>query len=134
MVFGIASLIQVFIGFWFLIALPRQIMLELLGGNMIHTLMLGLAICIAAGAIATAFSGKLMLTTGLSLSAVVLMVLIRDFVRMQYLQPDFEVSSLQITPQYSVLFLFLFVLVIGLASIVYMIKIGFQTQSGRVES
>jgi len=59
------------------------------------------------------------------------MVITRDQLRSMYLEGSFDTASLQVNPQYGVLILFLVILLIGLASVAWMLKAGFGTPSGR---
>ncbi len=131
-IFAWATIVQVLVGLWFLIALPRDIMMSFMGGNLIHTIILALAVLMALSVIVTAFRGKLNSTLYHLLGIILLMVINRANVRALYLK-DFSLSRLEVSPQYGVLALFLLVLAASLGCVFYMIKIvqGAQAQQGQ---
>jgi hypothetical protein len=131
-VFGYATVVQAAVGLWFLISLKREMMLEFMGGNPLATAIFGIGFLSALGAIATALSGKFRPTLIMAIITLVAMILTRDLLRGMYLQGSFDPSSLHMNPQYGVLGLFLVVLVIGLASVIWMLRAGFRSDAGRV--
>ena len=129
--FSVATMIQVVIGFWFLLALPKVIMMKFMGQNMLYTVMLVLGIVLALAAIISSTMGRLAATAILLVSTVAVMVILRTFLRTSYLESYFRVESLELVPQYDVLFLFLAVFVIGLAVVGYMLKLASNAASGK---
>ncbi|MCE5269732.1 hypothetical protein LLH00_00430 [bacterium] len=121
-IFGIATMVQMVIGFWLLLALPREIMLSFMGGSMLHTLVLFAGIVAALGLIMAAMLKKLWLTVGVFAVVMLAMVLMRTFLRYLYLKPYFQVESLTVTPMYGVFGLFLAVLVVGLVIVGVMLR------------
>jgi hypothetical protein len=132
--FGYATLVQAAVGFWFLVALKRDMLLQFMGGDPIATAILGIGVLGGLGALATAFNGKLRPTLIMAAVTVVAMVITRDQLRTMYLQGSFDPATLQVSPQYGVFALFLVVLVAGLASVVWMLRAGFRADGGRVTS
>jgi len=61
-------------------------------------------------------------TTSALAATVLFMVLMRDLVRQAYLAPYFHPADLRVMPQWSPLFLFLAILVIGVAVVIYMLR------------
>ena len=122
--FTYATLVQIILGFWFLISLPEEIMLLFLGGNSLATLLF--LVGLSGAILILVFGSKNMVWPGVGalLFTVVTMVLIRDIVRTAYLKPFFSVSSLKLVPQYSPMILFLVVFVIGLILVAYMLKLA----------
>ena len=133
-IFAWATCVQVLVGLWFLIALPRDIMMSFMGGNLVHTIILALGVLLALGAIYMAFRGKLKATLYHLLAIILLMVINRANLRSLYLRDVFSFESLQLNPQYGVLALFLLVFVIGLGAIYYMVRIVTRPQHGRATS
>lgn len=121
-IFAVATMIQVVIGFWLLLALPKEIMLKFMGQNMLYTLLLLLGIVLAMAAIMTAVQGRLAPTLVVLLATVVVMILTRTTLRHAYLEPYFKVDTLQMTPQFDILGVFLVIFIIGLVAVGYMIK------------
>jgi hypothetical protein len=129
-IFSYATALQVGIGIWFLVALPREILLKLMGGDPLFTVIFILGFAAVIAVLVTGFLGKLAATSWLLLVTVILMVINRANLRTLYLEPYFSPGSLENTPQYSVMFLFFLVLVAGLAAVGYMLKVSFQTAEG----
>lgn len=129
MIFSIASALQIAGGFWFLIALPRDIMMTFMGGDMLSTIILMLGIVSGIAMLVFGFLGKLKVTIIHVILTVVLMVISRANLRMAYMQDHFSFDKLELQPQYGVMFLFFAVLVIGLAAVVYMIRIVNKPQN-----
>jgi hypothetical protein len=128
-IFAIATAVQVVIGIWFLIALPRQIMLGFMGGNILYTIVLMIGIAAGIAVLITAFLGKLVPTTALLLVTVVFMVINRANLRSLYLEKYFDPASLKLNPQYSVMALFFVVFIIGLMVVAYMLKTAFTAKT-----
>ena len=124
--FSVATAVQIFFGIWFLLALPKQVMMEFMGGNAYGTGLLTLGIILALGALYFGFKGNLMASSVTTLVLLIVMILIRDLVRILYLQPYFSMSDLTVKPEYSPLIFFLVVFVAGLAMIWYMLKLAFN--------
>ncbi|HUU29795.1 MAG TPA: hypothetical protein VM123_18490 [archaeon] len=121
-IFAIATMIQVVIGFWLLLALPKEVMLKFMGGNMLYTVTLFAGIVLALATIMTSLLGRLGSTVAVLLATVAVMVLLRTFLRTAFLAPYFNIEILSVHPQVSAGVLFLVILVIGLVLVGYMIK------------
>jgi hypothetical protein len=131
-IFGYATIVQVIVGVWFLTALPKDFMLQFMGGNIAATIVFMLGFLCGIGAIATAFAGKLRPTISMLAITLPAMVVTRAFLRSMYLTDKFSLSDLELAPQYGVMALFFLVLVIGLAAVGYMLKAGFATRKREV--
>lgn len=121
-IFAVATMIQVVLGFWLLIALPREVMMEYMGQNMLYTSTLFFAIVLAIAAIMAAVLKRLWLTVGLLLLTVVSMIMMRTFLRTAYLEPYFQVENTPVDPQYGVFGVFLVTFVIGLVVVYMMLR------------
>ncbi len=130
-IFLVATIFQIVVGLVFLGLLPRGFIFDFLGRNLFATVLLSLGLLLALGAMVTVFLGKVRATLVMALLTVVVMVLIRDHVRTLYLANTFDPSTLRVDPQYGVLALFLVVLLLGLASVAWMLRAGFKVQPGR---
>ena len=133
-VFGYATIVQILVGFWWLIALPRPIMLEFMGGSMIRTVLLLLGILLAVGALVVALLNKLMPTLIHLLTLGLVMVVMRVFLRYSYLRESFDPATLELKGQYGVLALFFVVLAAGLYAVYIMIKAVLKAEAGRTQS
>ncbi len=133
-IFGWATIIQVLVGCWFLLAQPREIMMLYMGQGMLHTILMTLGILTALMSIYFAFKGKLFLTLYHLLAIIVFMIGIRALLRSAYLSRYFSLSELSLTPQYSVLILFLVVFIIGLVSVNYMVRAAVKADERRASA
>ncbi len=116
------TLVQMFIGIVFLVTLPREIMSEFMGGNLLYTGTLLTGIALGVISLMAAAKSRLGLTTATTVLAVISMAVVRDFLRASYLKEHFTVSSLEVAPQYLPMILFFIILVIGLISVYVMLK------------
>lgn len=130
-VFGIATLVQIPIGFWFLVALPREIILQFMGRDPVATVILALGFLSGIGAIVSALRGKLRPTIMQIAVTMITMVVTRDQLRTMYLHGQFSTANLSLAPQYGVLALFVIILVAGAAAIAWMLNAGFGPASRR---
>ena len=131
LIFGYATIVQVVIGLWFLLAIPREFMLNFMGGDILSTILFMLGFLSAIGAIATAFANKFRPTLSMMLVTILSMVLIRHQLRAMYLDGKFSLGSLELVPQYSVMILFFVVLAVGLYAVWYMLKAAFANKERR---
>ena len=119
------------IGFWFLLALPREKMLLFMGGSLLGTASFGIAFMLSIVAIgllmfAAAVPEKSGLFAGLGIGSALLtvffMVLMRDVLRDAYLAPHFDLASVPVETQTSPMVLFFALFAAGLATLGWMIK------------
>ena len=118
-------MIQVVIGFWLLISLPRDVMMLFMGQNMLYTITLFAAIMLAMAVIMTAVLKRLWPTVALLVLTVVTMIMMRTFLRSGYLEPYFRIEDVAMEPQYDVFSLFLVTLVAGLVVVYLMFRWAF---------
>jgi len=133
-IFAWASLVQVLIGVWFLLAIPREFMLQFMGRNLFATIVFMLGFLTALGMLITAFGQKLRPTLSMFIITILAMVITRHNLRAMYLENDFQLSSLTLTPQYGVMILFFVVLIAGLAAVGYMLRAAFPSENEEVAS
>ncbi|MEJ2054976.1 MAG: hypothetical protein P8X42_13730 [Calditrichaceae bacterium] len=131
LIFGYATIGQVVVGLWFLLAIPRDFMLNFMGGDIFSTIIFMLGFLAAIGAIATAFANKFRPTLSMLIVTILAMIIMRHQLRTMYLNGKFSLSSLELAPQYGVMILFFGVLIAGLLAVWYMIKTAFVKQEGR---
>ncbi|MGA9120323.1 MAG: hypothetical protein WB699_13255 [Bacteroidota bacterium] len=129
--FGVATIVQIADGLWFLFSLRRDFMMGFLGGEPVATIGIWTGFLCAIGALAAAFARQFYPTLIMIALTLVAMVFTRDALRLMYLRDVFDLSSLHVHPQYGVLLLFGLVLLIGLACVAWMMKAGFRTTPGR---
>lgn len=124
--FTFATAIQVLIGLWFLISLPREVMLLFMGGSAWGTILLSLGLLLAMVVLYLGHKRHVVKSAISIVLLMLVMVLMRDLVRTGYLAPYFSLAELQVTPEYSPLIFFLVVFVAGLGLVGYMLKLAFD--------
>ncbi len=128
--FVVATIVQIGVGIWFLVALPHSVMMLFMGGSVFATVLLGAGIMLPIASLMllmlasrsarprpTAWSGISILAATLAV-----MVLIRDVVRDGYLAGKFDVMDRIADPQWGVIAVFVLVLLIGLGAVGYLLK------------
>ena len=123
--FTYASAIQIIIGFWFLMALPKRVMMVFMGGSAYGTGLLMLGIILGFIVIYCGYKRMVILSSVITLIALIDMIFMRDLVRIAYLEPYFKLADLAVEPQYSSLIFFLATFALGLGMIGYMLKLAF---------
>jgi hypothetical protein len=116
------TMMQIVIGFWFLLSLPQKLMLFFMGGNMAATALFLVGTLLALLVLAAGIKKKVYLCVGLAVPLVYVMSSMRAFVRAGYLKPHFSPESLHVVPQYSPMYLFFAVLAVGLLTIFWMVR------------
>ncbi len=123
--FTYATAVQIFIGVWFLLALPKKVMLVFMGGSSYGTILLLLGIILAFIALYSGYKQQVILSSVITLVTIIMMIFMRDLVRIAYLEPYFHLSDLVVEPEYSPLIFFLVTFALGLVLIGYMLKLAF---------
>lgn len=122
--FTYATVVQIGIGIPFFFSMPKNVHQLFIGGEALHT---GLFIASLVTAFSSLYYGnkeRVWPATFSMATTVFLMVLVRDLSRQAYLADYFHPADLQVVPQWSPMFLFLAVLVIGLAVTIYMLRLA----------
>jgi len=120
--FTTLTLLQIAVGFWFFIALPRTVMLLFLGGSVTATALLAVGLTLALAALAAGFKRSVVLSAALTIPLVFVMAFMRDAVRTGYLKPFFTPDMLKVAPEYSPVVLFFITLMAGIVTIVWMLR------------
>lgn len=128
--FLIPTFIQFVVGIIFLITLPRDVMLLLMGDSISGTVFFLLAIMGALGSVMIFLLSLLkeepkpLLYTGfaLVLFTVFSMVMVRDVVRSGYIAEYFSLGQLEVNPQTGIILLFLLLFISGLIVIGWMLQ------------
>ncbi len=128
--FMFATMAQVVIGVWFLIALPKTQMMLFMGKHMVASVFLILSIIFTLLTIfmmSRKLKGSINQVPVISISMITLailtmMVIMRDILRDSYLRPYFKVEQLPFQTQQSVLILFLILFLVGVLLWLWMIK------------
>ena len=122
-IFGWFTIIQIVMGVWFWMALPKDIMMLFMGKNIAYTAIMLVSWIFGLLILHSALTGKLKTASLFGVITMVLMVIMRDLVRHAYLGDIFHPTDLVVSPQASPLIAFLLIFVIGLGAIYYMIKL-----------
>ena len=125
--FLVATLLQFAIGTWWLMALPKHVTSLFMGGSALATTLFALGFIGTILAVIFGYLARVRLCAGATLATILCMVLMRDILRTAMLKPYFNLSMLEIEPQYGSLVLFLVFLGIGVAAILYMFKLAFKS-------
>lgn len=120
--FAWLTLLQVVLGPWFLISLPRNIILMFMGGDPLATAIFFAALLLLPLALAAAFKKRVYVAAGATGALVVLMSFLRAYVRTGFQKPYFSVDALIVVPQYSPMVLFFVSLLLGLVCIGWMVR------------
>jgi hypothetical protein len=117
-----ATLAQLAFGTWFLLSLPRPVMLAFMGDHVPATMLLLAGLAAAGLSLAAGFQKKPVPAAVLTVLTVALMALVRDQVRALSLKPWFSLSELQVATQVSPIVLFLATFAVGLIAVAWMLK------------
>ncbi len=129
-IFAIATAVQMAVGFWFLLSLPSEFIVQFMGRNVLATIFLFAGVLLAIGAMVGGFLNKLQLTVWHFTGTIIAMVITRAILRSMYLDGTFSLGQLQLEPQYGIMTLFFVVFVVGLAAVGYMIKTAVNAGKG----
>jgi hypothetical protein len=135
-VFTHATLLNIVVGFWFLVAVPKRVMMIFMGENIVATgaFIVSLIAIVAAfgfihvGARRAARRATFM-GAGSLLAVVALMAVMRQEMRNAYLEPYFRLEQLQVEPQWGVFSLFAVTLLVGLGVLAWLISVIARAKS-----
>lgn len=124
------TVLNYLVGMWFVMALPRPVLMELFAGSPLAASLIGIGMLLPLAAVMHTIlavrTPKTLLHTRLAivttLLTVIVMVAVRQIVRSAYLQPFAHVDELAVSPQWSVIALFLMLFVGGLAAVYWMLR------------
>jgi len=122
--FTYSTALQILIGSWFLISLPKEIMLLFMGRNTIYTHTFIISLILTVMTLVFGFYRKVRGAAISALALVFSMILMRDMLRTAYLAPYFRLTDIPVIPQYSPMIIF-FASFIGTAVVViYVLRLG----------
>jgi len=110
------------VGIWYLLSLPRELIMVFLGGNGGATAFFLVGLLLIVGALWTAVKRKFWLTFSHAITLVVVMSLLRSWLRSAYLREFFSLDQLQVIPQYSPMIFFFVTLVLGIGCLYWLIR------------
>ncbi len=120
--FTMLTLLQLGLGVWYLVSLPRPVMLLFMGGSKSATGLLAAGLALTLGALAAGALRKVGLSAAFAVPLVYVMAFLRDAVRDGYLKPFHAPEALPVAPQYSPFLLFVVTLVVGAAVVAWMLR------------
>jgi hypothetical protein len=112
--------LELLVGLWFLFSLPTATRGAFLGGDRLSTALLVVAVVLAILAMAAARK-SLAASSVAIFGTVSLMAVIRHLVRIAYLRPYFDPHSLPVEGQWTVFAIFAVLLVVGIATLGWML-------------
>jgi hypothetical protein len=129
-VFMVTTLLNIVVGFWFMIAVPRRAMMIFMGKNTLATVAFIASLVFIMGALHLIGRGSrrkqsrlAFIGAGMLLVVLVLMAIMRQEMRTAYLEPFFQLSQLETQPQWGVLTVFIITLLIGLAVVAWLVRV-----------
>ncbi|HEX9077936.1 MAG TPA: hypothetical protein VF795_00030 [Desulfuromonadaceae bacterium] len=120
--FTALTLVQIAVGFWFLLSLPRPVMLLFMGGDATATALFAIGLLLAVALLGAAFRRNVAVSASLAVPLVFVMAFIRDAVRSGYLKPLFSPATLKVVPHYSPMLMFIITLICGIATIFWLLR------------
>lgn len=128
-VFKYFTLVNLAVGSWYLLSLPRDLMMLFMGKNLIATFLFIFALLLMVGALVAAFRKKYILTLSHAVGLVFLMSFMRSYLRSGYLAEYFTPEQLTVVPQYSPLIFFVVTFIVGIACIYWLLKKTYEAMA-----
>lgn len=137
-VFIYFTMINILAGLWFLLVHPRRVMMTFMGENMPATVVFTAAVILAVGVVlffnrmrkASELKVKTITAgAGILLAVMILMLVMRQFLRASYLEPYFNLGQLRVEPQWDFIMIFFAVfLFVMLPSLAWLVKASLQAK------
>ncbi len=122
--FTYATVVEIGTGIPFLFSMPKNVHQLFIGTAPLHTALFTASLITAFFSLYYGNKERVWPATAAMGATVLLMVLVRDLARQGYLAPYFHPADLQVVPQWSPMLLFLAILVIGVAIVIYMLRLA----------
>lgn len=132
--FLVTLIVEIALGLWFVMALPRETMLAFMGRDPLLTALFAVSLLLAVGMVghaALAASRSLTPLLGMYLVMLALMVVLRDLVRGHILTPTGAFATGASAPQWGLIALFGVVFVAGLALTAWLLRRVAREWGGR---
>jgi len=126
--FSRSTLINVVMGFWFLLALPKEVMLIFMGGDILATVLLCVGLVATFAMLHAGFTKNVYFATAATVFIVPVMAVMRHLVRQKYLEPYFTLDTAPVSGQWGPFILFVVSLLAGGFCIVYMLKLMLKAE------
>lgn len=125
-----ATVLQIGLGLWFFLSLPREVIVQFMGRSTLHTAGFAVAFLLALVVLWAGFGRRLRALSVLLPTVVLVMVGLRELVRIAYLKPVFHPADLPVTGQHGPLWMFLGVLVLVAAVMTRMLLRAAEVSHG----
>jgi len=125
-----ATMAQFVVGLWFLFSLPHETRFAFLGGDGLATGMLLAGVCLAGAALIQGVRGRTGAAALFTMAAILAMVVVREFVRMFALAPEYSPARLPVAAQYGPFVMFL-IACAGVAAVVFWAVGCYRRQAGK---
>lgn len=125
------TMVNICIGAWFLVALPREIMLQFMGNHTLATATLLAGLLLTGATLYAGIKQALTLTTVLTVLTVLVMAIARHLVRFFYTAPLVAVQDVPLRAEDSPLVMFLLSLVVVMGLSFWMVS-TYRKAEGRV--
>lgn len=129
-IFMIFTVINVVLGLWYFLSLPRAQMKIFMGGHLGATLIFLVALVAVGVVLWAGYKKKFRVVLLLGIALVFLMSFMRSWLRSSYLAEHFSLDQLPLSPQYSPLILFLVTFAMGILAIVWLLKVTSSCLAG----
>ena len=130
--FAWATVVQTGLGVIFLLTLRKDVMLQFMGGSGLATALLIVGLALPGVLISLGFARKTWPAVWTLLVTLVVMVLLRDLVRIGYMRdlPGGRMADLPTQIQYSPMIMFFVALALGLGAVAWMLAIASRAKTG----
>jgi hypothetical protein len=134
-VFLFATLLNLGIGLWFMFMLPSDIVKLMMGGSLYMTVLFGLGFGLTLLLLVIGWwamknpAGRALPLFWATLSVMVVMILQRHAVRLAYLGPNYRPQDFIVGTQTLNIVIFLLLLIGGIVSLIWMLKVFFRTDA-----
>jgi hypothetical protein len=122
--FTYATVVEIGTGIPFFFSMPKHVYQMFIGGALLHTTLFAAALIAAFYSLYYGNKERVWPATVTMATTILFMVLVRDLARQAYLAKYFHPADLQVVPQWSPMFLFLAILLIGVAVVAYMLRLA----------
>ncbi|WP_432735232.1 hypothetical protein [Maridesulfovibrio sp. FT414] len=123
-----STLVNIFMGLWFLVALPKDVMRIFMGQNMTATVLLAVGLAATLVMLHSGFTRNVRVAVLSTVTIVPVMATMRHLVRQQYLSPYFTLDTAPVSGQWQPLMLFVGAIAVGCCCILYMIRLMLRAE------
>ena len=122
--FTYATVVEIGTGIPFLFSMPKNVHQLFVGASPLHTILFAGSLVAAFFCLYYGNKERVWPATFAMGATILFMVLVRDLARQAYLAEYFHPADLRVVPQWSPMLLFLAILVIGVAVVIYMLRLA----------